>query len=88
MSTNRGSFIIYRVLKDVDDEMLRQDEKHGPDRHHVDARWFLWVMQEIGEVAEAISDEAPPPHDVETEVRQVAALCGQWLKDLASRGGT
>ena len=66
----------------VDAERQRQDRKWG-EQNHNDHRWLAILVEEVGELAQAINDDdAGGPHagTAEAELIQVAAVAVQWLE--------
>lgn len=73
------------VYADIARERLRAAKKHSDGSIELapadDPRWWIVVMEEIGEVARAFQEEGP--ERVREELVQVAAMCAAWL-DAAS----
>jgi len=81
-----------RVLRAVLAERKRQDQQWGDDQHHDNVVWLAILMEEVGEVAEAVLEEHNARNcgldvladdhldDVEKELIQVAAVAVQWLE--------
>lgn len=67
------------AYSDVDDELRRQRAKWGYQRHGP-TRWFLILMEEVGEVADAII--ADDTDNLREELIQVAAVAVQWAAFL------
>ncbi len=66
-----------KVLQKIRDERASQDKKWGPQKHHVN-KWLAILVEEVGEVAEAMLDK--DINEVEKELVQVAAVCVKWLE--------
>lgn len=80
MSDGHGYF--EDVMRAIADERARQDEKWGVNNYH-DFAWLSILIEEIGEVGEAIQDEYfnnENPGCLEKELVQVAAVAVQWLE--------
>ncbi len=63
--------IVKQILQDVVNERARQDRKFGAQNHPPE-RWMVILMEEVGEVSNAILE-----HDIsnyEVELIQVAAV--------------
>ena len=74
----------------VRSEMVKQDKKWGSNRKQPDYVWLLILVEEIGEVAEAILNNLfkdGPINDVDMEVTQTTAVGMQWLKTKTQEGG-
>lgn len=69
------------VLRAVQEELCRQDEKWGADRDLGDLRWLRVLMEEVGESAAAMEDGT----DLRAEVVQVAAVAIAWLEAMGRR---
>lgn len=66
------------VFKDIQDERTRQNEKWGVQNHD-DSEWMLILMEEVGEVANALLSNDPAEH-IETELIQCAAVIAAWVE--------
>jgi NTP pyrophosphatase (non-canonical NTP hydrolase) len=62
-------------------ERQRQDAKWG-QQHHPAAVWCAILMEEVGEVANAILDSRST--NLEDELIQVAAVSVAWLEAIGS----
>ncbi len=62
-------------------ERKRQDEKWG-EQNHQDQKWLTILLEEFGELAEAILNE--PERGVE-ELVQIAAVSVAWLEAIERR---
>lgn len=67
------------------------DEKHGRQSieaiAHDDPRWPIILMEEVGEVAHALTyDSGASPSDLADEILDVMAVCGAWLDALRVAG--
>jgi NTP pyrophosphatase (non-canonical NTP hydrolase) len=71
------------VLRLVEDEMKRQDEKWGVGREQHDMVWLTILTEEVGETAETILKKEPT--HTQEELVQVTAVCMQWLKEILRR---
>lgn len=73
------------VLQQIRDERARQDAKWGraTERNLPKKTWLTILMEEVGEVAEAILEEDDNNYPV--ELIQVAAVCVAALEDLAAQ---
>lgn len=74
--------------KDVRAERERQDELWGPveDRDGSFGFWLAVLVEEVGEVANAMLEEMPWD-EVRTELVQVAAVCQVWAEWKAAHDG-
>lgn len=76
-----------RVLNEILQERKCQDAKWG-EQNHDDYRWLVILMEEAGEVAQAIlHDEfgGKAAGTVRAELVQVAAVAVQWLECIGRR---
>lgn len=60
------------ILQAIREERVRQDEKFGSQRTHTPEKWLTILVEEVGEVAEAILGEEDKNYPV--ELVQVAAV--------------
>ena len=65
----------FDVYTRVADEMNRQREKWGVQRHH-DERWLTILGEEFGEASKAILEDG----DLDAELIQIAAVAISWLE--------
>lgn len=77
------------VVIDIAEERERQDRKWGPQNHD-DARWFLILAEEFGELAREVNEEVFRPTSerlatLRQELVQTAAVCVAWLECLERR---
>jgi len=68
----------------VYDERMRQDAKWGIDRMMSNWSWMAVIVEEIGEVAEAMLKGELP--NVRHELIHVAAVAVAWLEDIVAHG--
>lgn len=68
------------ILRAIEDERLRQNEKWGDQSGHSNYLWSTILTEEIGEAAEAALD-GDDVH-LSIELIQCAAVCVQWLEAL------
>ncbi len=81
MSNPAGALARMVALDDVDMERNRQDAKWGAQRHLHPDRWNTILVEEVGEVSNAINER--DWSNLATELTQVAAVCVAWLEDIA-----
>lgn len=77
-----------RAVALVADERARQNAKWGEQTHH-DFVWLAILMEEVGELAQAITQtEHGGPHagTAKAELVQVAAVAVQWIECMERRG--
>lgn len=65
------------VLVDVLAERLRQDQEWGADRDLRDERWFVILMEEMGEIAKSLLEDGAAEYE---ELVQSAAVLVAWLE--------
>ncbi len=58
----------------------QQDVKWGPNRRLPAATWLTIIIEEVGEVAEAILENQPS--NIFDELLDVAATCIAWMETL------
>lgn len=63
------------VYDEIKSERIRADEKYGYERNERPEYWVDKIIKELHEVFDAMENDTPPPHDYETELKQVASLC-------------
>jgi NTP pyrophosphatase (non-canonical NTP hydrolase) len=76
-----------RVMREIQEERRRQDEKWG-EQNHDDTWWLAILMEEVGELAQAMlhsSFGGPHAGTERTELTQVAAVAVQWLEAMGRR---
>jgi len=76
-----------RVMREIQEERQRQDEKWG-EQNHDDTWWLAILMEEVGELAQAMlhsSFGGPHAGTERTELTQVAAVAVQWLEAMGRR---
>lgn len=79
LQSHRGLMTpIEKVLFDVAYERVHQDRKWGADRNLVDRQWLPILVEEVGEVSEAILEEG----GLRDELIQVAAVAVAWVECL------
>lgn len=82
----------HQVYRAVDRERQRQDTQWGADADYAPLRWLRILVEEIGEVAQAL--DGGTEAEVRTELVQVAASAVWWLecqvrdRDAATEGCT
>lgn len=76
------------ILNSIVDERVRQDEKWGDQSEHPATFWYAVLGEEVGEVANAILNDAKLPwynqddKAIEKELIQVAAVAVAWLEAM------
>ncbi len=75
-----------RAMMEIAKERNLQIDKWGAEQSHSPAEWMLILMEEMGELAEAILKHGGDTEDMLTrqgkdELRQVAAVAIAWLED-------
>ena len=76
-----------RALNELLQERKRQDAKWG-EQNHDDYHWLAILMEEIGEVSQAMLHSrfgGPHAGTERTELVQVAAVAVQWLECMGRR---
>jgi len=76
-----------RVMREIQAERQRQDEKWG-EQNHDDTWWLAILMEEVGELAQAMlhsSFGGPHAGTERIELMQVAAVAVQWLEAMGRR---
>jgi len=76
-----------RVMREIQEERQRQDEKWG-EQNHDDTWWLAILMEEVGELAQAMlhsSFGGPHAGTERIELTQVAAVAVQWLEAMGRR---
>jgi NTP pyrophosphatase (non-canonical NTP hydrolase) len=76
-----------RVMREIRAERQRQDEKWG-EQNHDDTWWLAILMEEVGELAQAMLHSrfgGPHAGTERTELTQVAAVAVQWLEAMGRR---
>lgn len=76
-----------RVMHEIQEERQRQDAKWG-EQNHDDTWWLAILMEEVGELAQAMlhsSFGGPHAGTERTELTQVAAVAVQWLEAMRRR---
>jgi NTP pyrophosphatase (non-canonical NTP hydrolase) len=76
------------VNRQIEAERDFQDAKWG-EQNHDDYRWLAILMEEVGELAQAmLHDEFGGSHagTAQSELVQVAAVAVQWLECIERRG--
>lgn len=74
-----------KTLEDIQTEQDRQVDLWGVQTHHP-LKWLAILMEEVGEVANAILEDHD--HDLDhlsEEVIQVAAVAASWADDIEGR---
>jgi len=61
----------------IEDERDRQDAKWG-EQNLSDDRWMIALVEEVGELAEAILANGKP-RNLDNELTQVAAVAVAWM---------
>ncbi len=70
-----------KIFNDIIRERDRQDEKWGADRDLSNFVWLTILMEEVGEISEAILKEISWK-DARKELIQIAAVTIAWLEAL------
>ena len=71
-----------KILLQIKEERVRQDEKWGADRHLSNFLWLAILTEEVGEVAKETLENCTGLRD---ELIQVAAAAVAWLEDIDTR---
>ncbi len=72
------------VMNEIIQERLRQDQKWGTDRMMSNASWVFIILEELGEVSEAVLKGQL--QEVHHELIHVAATAIAWLEDIVAHG--
>lgn len=73
-----------RILTQVLDERMRQDQKWGQQNHSPEG-WMIILVEEIGEASKSICDfyfKKKPYEDIRKELVQSAAVCVAFIESL------
>ena len=70
-------------------ERMRQDKKWG-EQNHPDLYWLAILMEEVGELSNAIIEKPqvfmdPENHERDKELTQVAAVAVAWMEAIKRR---
>lgn len=71
-----------QVFEAIRKERQKQDDKWG-EQHHFAAKWLTILLEEMGEVAKDLLENAPP-EKLRGELIQAAAVITAWLEDESS----
>ena len=63
----------------IDEERQRQDAKWGDQSGHSDEKWLAILVEEVGEVSQAILQQYDR-HKLLAELGQVAAVAVAWME--------
>lgn len=78
--------LLVEVRKDVNDELGRQRDKWGVQRHD-NGRWLAILVEEVGESAQAMQEgseayKESDADDLYKEIVQVAAVAESWAAQV------
>jgi len=71
------------ILQSIIRERIRQDEIWGPQDNHSLETWLTILVEEVGEIAEAILEHSPSePSKLREELVQAAAVIVSMIEHL------
>lgn len=76
---------LYRVVNDVENEVIRADKEWGDNNPHSHSEWLSLLVEEVGEAARELNEGLGGDVDDDklyTELIQIAAGVVSWARDL------
>ncbi len=67
----------------IEDVIALQQKHKNTWRANTEAYWLARLMQEVGELASSLADDHDDPP--EWELKQIAAICINWLEMRSDR---